>query len=360
MNDGDGFGPAMTGGRGDGGPAVREPEPPNSPRLEEFGPAVHGRGRRQVPVQDVLRFVVVTTVTLTLVAVVGGAGLGLYVTAKMRRADVGGLNGNPLDELNVLVVGSDSRDGFTPAQLQALGTDAVAGRRTDTIFLLSTSGGRAAMLSFPRDLFVTRCDGTRGRINVAYATGGPTCLTQTVERLTGIGVDDYVEVNLFGLSRIVDAAGGVPICLDQPLVDRAAGANLPAGCVVLDGRTTLGYVRARHVDSSADLGRIARQQRFLAALGHEAFSPSTLVNVPRLFRMAAAAGSSVTADRGLGPIDLVRVARGARGLAGGGLATYTVPTRPKTIGGADVLVPDKEAAEALFGQFRDGAVLRQT
>ncbi|MGH8886918.1 MAG: LCP family protein [Egibacteraceae bacterium] len=328
--------------------------------VEEFGPVMRGRGRGKAPARGALRVVAVSAVTLALVAVIGGIGLGGYLSGKMRRVSVGGLDGNPLDELNVLVVGSDSREGFTPQQLQALGTDAVAGRRTDTILLLSISHGRAAMLAFPRDLFVTRCDGTRGRINGAYATGGPTCLAKTVGRLTGIGIDDYIEVNLLGFSRIVDAAGGVPIYLDEPLVDRAAGANLPAGWVVLDGRTALGYVRARNVDASGDLGRIARQQRFLEALGHKVGSPNALANVPRLFRLATAAGSSVTADRGLGPIDLVRAARGARSLAGGGLAAYTVPTHPRTIGGADVLVPDKDAAEALFAQFRDGSILRRT
>lgn len=362
--DDDGFGPVLRGGGG--GPAVADavadqeaPSPGGPSRDDGFGPVVAGRGRRELPVAGVFRFAVVAAVTIALVAVTGGVVLGGFLTLKMQRVDVGGLGGNPFDELNVLVVGTDSREGFTPDQLQALGTEAVSGRRTDTIFLVSTSGGRAAMLSFPRDLLVTRCDGTRGRINSAYTTGGPTCLAETVGRLTGIGLDGYLEVDLFGLSRIVDAAGGVPICLDQPLVDRPAGADLPAGCGVLDGRTALGYVRARHADASGDLGRIARQQRFLAALGQEVISPSTLINVPRLLRVTAAAGSSVTADRRLGPIDLVRIARGAKGLAGGGLAAHTVPTRPRTIGGAELLVPDEEGAAALFAQFQDGSILRQ-
>lgn len=358
MQHDEGFGPVLRGGGpSDGGSAVveREAPSPEPAQGEEFGPVVRGRGRRDLPVRGVFRFVAVSVVTITLMVVAAGG----YLSVRMRRADVGGLGGNPLDELNVLVVGSDSREGFTPEELQALGTDAVPGRRTDTIFLLSISGGRAAMLSFPRDLLATRCDGTRGRINGAYAIGGPTCLAETVGQLTGIGLDDYLEVNLFGLSRMVDATGGVPIELDEPLVDRAAGANLPAGRVVLDGRSALGYVRARNVDPSGDLGRIGRQQRFLAALARKVISPGTLVNVPRLFRVAAAAGSSLTVDRGFGPIDLVRVARGTRGLASGGLATYTVPTHPKTIGGADVLVPDKGDAEALFAQFRDGSILRE-
>jgi len=346
------------GGRRDEGPLARGEERPAGPGgLEEFGPIMRG-GRRSAPGRGAFRFVLASAAMLTLVAVAGGIGLGGYLTLRMQRADVGGLAGNPLDELNVLVVGSDSREGLTDEELQALGTHAVPGRRTDTIFLLSTSGGRAAMLSFPRDLLVTRCDGTRGRINGAYTAGGPTCLAETIGQLTGIGLDDYVEVNLFGLGRIVDAAGGVPMCLDQPLVDRAAGANLPAACTVLDGRAALGYVRARHVDPSGDLGRIARQQQFLKALAHKVMSPGTLANVPRLLRVTAAAGSAVTVNRGFGPIDLARVARGAQGLASGGPAIHTVPAHPARVGGADVLIVDKDAAEALFAQFRDGSILR--
>ena len=304
-----------------------------------------------------LRLVVGITLIVAVVAVVVTAGLGVYLSGRMQRTAVSGLSGNPLDELNVLVVGSDSREGFTPEELQALGTEEVPGRRTDTIFLLSVSGGRAAMLSFPRDLFVTSCDGTQGRINTAYASG-PGCLVETVANMTGIGIDNYVEVNLFGFSRMVEAVGGVPIHLDQPLVDTAAGLDLPAGCVVLDGRTAVGFVRARHVGPDGDLGRIARQQRFLKELADEVISPHTLVNVPRLFRVAGAAGSSVTADQGLGPLDLVRLGRAARGLAAGGLATYTVPGSFTRIGGAEVIRADDDAAEALFAQFRDGSILR--
>lgn len=308
--------------------------------------------------RGLLRLVSVSALLAVVGMVTLTVGLGVYLSARMQRVPVGGLAGSPIGELNVLVVGLDDREGFNAEELQALGTNAVEGQRTDTILLVSVSGGRAAVLSFPRDLFVTECDGRSGRINSAYAIGGPTCLAQTVSRLAGIGIDDYVEVNLFGFSQIVDAVGGVPILLEQPLKDRAAGLDLPAGCVVLDGRRAVGFVRARHIDADGDLGRIARQQRFLRALAVRVVSPRTIVNVPRLFRMAGLAGSSVTADEKLGPIDLVRLALAANGQAGGGLATYTVPGSFTKIGGADVIRLDTDAAEALFARFRDGSILR--
>lgn len=358
MSD-DGFGPPLRGG-GTGDAVDRTYDerwagdtPSGGLPSEHFGPPVRGRRRRVRPL-GVLKTVVSGTLALVVVAVVAGFGLAAYASSRIDRQPVEHLVGGG-GSFNVLVVGSDSREGFTEAELQALGTEEVEGRRTDTIFLLAISGGSAAMLSFPRDLYVTGCTGAQARINAAYNDGGPSCLVQTVSAASGIGIDHYVEVNLFGFTRIVDAVGGVPIYLDEPLVDRFAGVDLAAGCQVLDGRQAVGFVRARHVDS--DLGRIARQQRFLKELAAQVISPSTLVNVPRMLRVAGAAGDTVTADEGLGLLDLLRVARAARGLAGGGLATYTVPANAANIDGAAVLVPDAEAAESLFARFRDGTVL---
>ncbi len=320
---------------------------------DDFGPMMRGRHRR-VGFGTALGAAVNFALFGLLVLALALGGLSVYASSQINREEVTGL-GDGVGALNVLIVGSDSRDGFTPEQLLELGTETVEGRRTDTIFLLSVSGGRAAMLSFPRDLYVTACDGQQGRINAAYARLGPSCLVQTVSGLTGIAIDHYVEVNLFGFVQIVDAVGGVPIFLEEPLVDAFAGVSLEAGCHVLTGTEAIGFVRSRQVDS--DLGRIARQQRFLRELAEEVVSPSTVVNVPRLFRVAGSAGRSLIADEGLGLIDLARLARAARGLAGAGLATYTVPANAANIGGAAVLVPVQEQAEPLFSTFRDGSVL---
>ncbi len=292
---------------------------------------------------------------LALLAVGSILALGVYATVSLDRVQVGGLTEPTNGITNVLLVGSDSREGLTPEQLQALGTDAVSGQRTDSILLLSVRGGSAAILAFPRDLYVSRCDGSNGRINGAYSTGGATCLTQTVTQVSGIPVNHYMEVDFAGFVDLVDATGGVKLFLDQPMVDTSAGVNLPQGCNLLDGRSSLGFVRARYVDS--DLGRIARQQRFLSELADAVVQPSTLLNPLRLFRVTGAGARALTADQGLGLLDLARLARAGRGLAAGGLATYTVPTTGDTIGGAAVQVPTDEA-EAVFARFASGAVLQ--
>ncbi|HVM13361.1 MAG TPA: LCP family protein [Egibacteraceae bacterium] len=367
MVDDDGWGPVQRGGGG--GAAAAPPTPPPAPAPPDpppargevvdpggFGPVQRGRRRRWPGgPRGLVKVLGVTVLVLGLAGVATFGALAVYTSMQINRQDVGGL-GRASGQMNVLVVGNDSRQGLTGEELQELGTEAIEGDRTDTIFLLSVSGGRAAMLSFPRDLLVTRCDGSQGRINVAYARGGPTCLTETITQLSSIPVTHYVEVNFLGFIRIVDAVAGVTLYFDQPFADVPAGIDVPAGCQRLDGRRAIGYVRAR--TDGGDLARIGRQQRFIGELAEEITRPATLLNPPRLFAVGGAAGSSITASQNLGTFDLLRLARAGRGFAGAGLATYTVPGTVSRVGGASVVQPDPDAADALFARFRDGSILR--
>jgi LCP family protein required for cell wall assembly len=344
---GDGFGPTVSGGPGGRGKPLSAP--PESTASEPA--ALHGRTRR--PVRTLL---LVLLLAVALVAL-SGVGALAYATVRIDRVPVDGLRSAGA-QMNILVVGSDSRDGLSAEELQRLGTEAVAGKRTDTIFLLSVRGQRAAMLSFPRDLYVTRCDGSQGRINAAFqATDGPSCLVQTVSQLSGLPVTHYLEINFLGFRDIVDAVGGVDVVLDTPITDLAAGVDLPAGCNSLDGSAALGFVRARSIDD--DLGRIGRQQYFLQQLARRAAAPATVLNPLRLFPAAGAVGGSLIADRGFGPVDFVRLGLGGRGLAAGGLPTLTVPATPRSVGGAAVLVVQDGPAAAVFDSFRSGAVFDQ-
>jgi LCP family protein required for cell wall assembly len=280
----------------------------------------------------------------------------MYVSAQIDRSPVAGLQGAGTGPMNVLVIGSDSREGLTPEQQAELGTGFVEGDRPDTLFVMSVRGGRAALLAFPRDLWVTRCDGSSGRINSAIAVGGHDCLVQTVGQLSGLPIHRYMIVNFLGFRDIVDAVGGVEMCLDAPIQDASAAIDLPAGCQRLNGAQALGYVRVRKIDD--DLERIKRQQQFLQALAGEMASPSTLANPVRLLSTSGKVGAALTADEDLGMLDLARIGLGLRGLATGGAATYTVPVTPANVGGAAVLQPVESEAQALFARFRDGSVLR--
>ena len=374
MSD-DGFGPVQRGG----GEAPRgvdlnpKPRPRSRPDAYEqhgpddgFGPAQGGKSRRITPPRTGFRrlrlgraFRILLLIVLIAVLALVGMGLaaGLSANSKIEREKVEGLS--PVaGQRNILLIGSDSRDDLTPKQRRRLGTgNSFEGTRTDTVLLLSIAGSKAAMLSFPRDLYVQRCDGSSGRINAAYGLGGPSCLVKTVKDLSGIPVTHFMEVNFLGFHDIVEAVGGVRICLDEPISDRDAHIDLPAGCQRLNGREALGFVRVRKIDD--DLGRIGRQQRFMKLLAKQMAQPATLLNPPRLFSTANAVGRAITADEGLGLIDLAALARAGASLGGSDFPTLAVPGAPTFIGGASVIDMDEAAAEPIFESFRDGSVLQQ-
>lgn len=300
------------------------------------------------------RRLALVVVLLLLLPPVYGVALALHGSNSIERVDVSDLIPAPTTT-NVLVVGSDSREGLTPERRRELTTGGDFGdERTDTILLVVADGTRVAILSFPRDLYVERCDGSAQRINTAVQVGGLACLAQTITATSGIGIDHAVKVSFGGFVDVVEAVGGVELCLEQPISDRDAGIDLPAGCQVLDGPDALGFVRVRKIDD--DLQRIQRQQEFLSALAKEVADPSTLLVPWRAWETVGAMGRSLTADEGLGPVELARLGLAARGLARGQVVRATVPTTPETINGAAVL---REAADArtLYDAFRTGAVL---
>jgi LCP family protein required for cell wall assembly len=314
-----------------------------------------------------LSTVLVGTLLLTLVA----GALVLYGERSLERIDVDfgeppEHDGPDIDELtevlNVVVVGNDSREGLTDEQLLRLGTEDHGGQLTDTVMLLQLDPRRdkAALLSFPRDLLVTRCDGSRGRINAAYVigeqsgVGGASCLVQTVRDFTGITVHHYVEVNFAGFVDVVDTVGGVTMYLDEPIRDLTAGLDLPSGCVTMDGIDALSFVRARQLDD--DFGRMARQQRFVRELTREITSVGTLLNVPRLFSLVDSVGRAVETDRDLSLGEMRRIAFSLRTITPESLDTRTVPAVPRRVNGAALVVAKEEEAERLFQAFRDGTV----
>lgn len=334
----------------------------------QFGPALrggHGRG------PDWRRLLRIAGATLGIAGLLGAAGAGAllwYGERNLERVAVAGRadpDAQPIKEvLNVLLVGSDSREGLTREQLKRLGTDNHGGNLTDTIMLLHINPNRerVVLLSFPRDLLVTRCDGSRGRINAAYAVGikegvgGPTCVVQTVAELTRVPVHHYVELDFAGFIRVVDTLGGVTMYFSEPLKDISAGLDVPAGCVELDGVRALGFVRARkNLDN--DFGRIARQQRFIGELLDKVTSAGTLLNLPRLFSLVDAVASAVNVDDDLSPRDMRRVAASLRGLTRDGVDMRTVPSAGRRGGGPAYVYVQEDEAESLFAAIRDGRSL---
>lgn len=212
----------------------------------------------------------------------------------------------PKKPLNILVLGSDSRAG----QKAVLGS--TPGLSDTTILLhLSKDRSRAYGVSIPRDLMVPRpeCLAKDGegtvpaasiaQWNEAYARGGPACTIKQFEELTGIRVNHFVVVNFQGFKDMVDALDGVPVCVPREVNDPIGRIYLPAGSYNVTGTQALNYVRVRHsigtVDTG-DIGRMKRQQAFLAAMVNKAVSAGTLANPIRLLGFLDAATKSLTTD----------------------------------------------------------------
>ncbi len=260
---------------------------------------------------------------------------------------------------NYLIVGTDSREGVSAdtANAGVIFGEGVAGERTDTIAILRIDADTAHLLAIPRDLYLPLDGGSPNRINAAFAFGGPSALINTIQTELGIGIDHYLEIDLAGFLGLVDALGGVTIQFPHPAYDLKSGLQIDtAGPVRLDGSEALAYVRSRHLveiidgvevrDLTSDLGRVQRQQRFLAAVFAElgsTWNPFTLLGV------LDGVSGNVRVDSGLS-------LRGAASLGldvhGAEPFTATVPTsRYITDSGADVLLMTSEA-EALFTDFR--------
>lgn len=293
---------------------------------------------------------------VSLVPVVVVVALVAVLFLRVENAEVEGLDEVPFPRMNVLVVGTDGRGDLSPEERRELSLGDFEGARADTLFVLSVRGDRAALVSFPRDLYVRRCDGSHGRINEALEIDGPTCLVDAVRDVSGVPVSHYVQVDFRGLMEVVDAVGGVPMTLDRPIVDDKTGARLPAGPQRLSAREALAFVRVRSIDD--DIGRIGRQQEFLASLASEVAKVGTLTDPLALWRVSGAAAKALTVDRGMGPVDFARLGFGVPSAASGrSMPTVTVPTETRVVDGEQVEVVKDAAATRLFRRVADGSVL---
>ncbi len=248
-----------------------------------------------------------------------------------------------------LLVGSDSRAGA-----EDLNTGEVEGQRTDTIIMLHVPLlGPPTLVSVPRDSLVEIPGYGQGKVNAAYNIGGPQLLIQTLEGATGLRVDHYVEIGFNGIVGMTDAVGGVTVCLDYDVDDYNSGLTMAAGCHEVDGETALAYVRMRYADPEGDIGRVERQQEFLAAFMAEVMQPSTLLNPAKAFSVAEASASALTVDEDTGVIDLSRfaVAFGLIAKDRGELTTVPIADPAGWYNGESVVIWDEQGAADLFASL---------
>jgi LCP family protein required for cell wall assembly len=316
-----GYGPGGASGYGPGGrlgsgsswpeqpPARGRPGGPGGPG----GPGRAGRagGRKWLRPRRIIAMVAL----LVVVIIIASVGMYFYVGSKLHESDVlVDYNGRPAASAgtNWLIAGSDSRQGLTAAQERQLATgslSAAGGQRSDTILILHipSGGGRPVLVSIPRDSYVPIPGYGSSKINAAFDLGGPKLLAETVQSVTGLHIDHYMGIGFGGFVSVVNAVGGVHMCLPGPMVDPKAGLDLKAGCQNLDGDQALGYVRTRNFALS-DLQREEDQRLFLKSLLSKMTSPGVLLNPFAIIPAATGSANTLTVSQGTSVYQLMQVA----------------------------------------------------
>lgn len=261
-------------------------------------------------------------------------------------------NGEPI---NILLMGTDTRQGKGNKGYGS--AKEITGNRSDTTILLHIAGDRksATAVSFPRDTLITlpKCQrdgktvgGYTGRFNEAIELGGPGCTLKAIREMTGLDVTNFMVVDFGGFKRIVEALGGVEICLAEDVNDPKSGLKLSKGRHVVTGEEALAFVRARKtLGDGSDTSRIRRQQAFLSSTLRQVLSSDTLLNPMKLMGVLNAATSSLTADPYLADLqNLQNLALSMRELKPKDVTFTTMPWYPSD-DGATVLLNAKKAKD---------------
>ncbi len=299
---------------------------------------------------------------LAVVAVFGAIGFLLWTDSKIEKipeSELESLQPVAGDIRNILVVGTDSRDDL-PSDFEGNFGD-FSGSRTDVIMIAHFSGGRAQLLSIPRDLKVQIPGQGTQKINAAYVFGGPDLLVQTIQDNLGISINNYIEIDFVGFANVVDALGGVTLAFDYPARDLKSGLEVPAGPQTLGGEMALAYARSRSYQelrdgewqsvNGSDIGRTGRQQELLLTMFDQATSPGKAFNLPGF---ASAFAEQIRADSGLSVNVLVELGRAVLGLSSSEIDTKTLPVAISNEGGVSYVVRTEPAATNVLNAFAAG------
>ena len=342
-------------------PQNRAAYPPPSP--SQYGSPPPARptpppatsAKRRHPVRNVFRVLLILLLLLILWLV----GVPAYAWTQIARVDAAPSGQRPADQpgKTFLLVGSDSRAGLSKAEQKRLGTGSTGGQRTDTIMIVYVPpGGKPALISVPRDSYVDIPKSGKNKINAAYAFGGPQLLVQTVEQNTGLRMDGYMEIGFGGFVNIIDALGGIRMCLPKAIKDRDSHIDLPKGCQTLSGVEALGYVRMRMADPLGDLGRVQRQREMLAAIAKKAASPATVLNPIRYWKLNMAIADAIKLGRDTSLPETLMLALAMKRISSGNGLTLTIPVSstgaPTPVGSA--VLWDSNKAKAMFSSIARG------
>lgn len=338
------------------------------------------RGRKRVRTrgQRIRRAILLSALVLVIAA--GGTAYWLYsrLDGNIKGVDINKALGEdrpeklPTSGQNLLVLGSDSRAG---AENKALGGGgAVSGARSDTAMVVHIPEGRskAVAVSIPRDTLVTRpectkADGStvgsanRVMFNSVYSQVGPACVVKTVEKMSGVRIDHYLEINFAGFKDLVDAIGGVTVDVPQDIHDKSSGLDLTAGPHKLNGTESLSYVRTRHgIGDGSDLGRIGLQQQFILALLSEVKSQDLLSSPTSTYKLANSATKSLTTDEDLASLtSLAEFARSMQGVDPGTMETIMLPVAYDKVDPNRVVAAEPQA-KTLWKAIREDAAIPES
>ncbi|MFD6027493.1 LCP family protein [Streptomyces griseoluteus] len=341
-----------------------EPRAAQAPPGDPTSPRPRKRGGR----------IVLLTLLVLLIAV-AGTGYWLYsgLDRNITGIDLDKSLGDdrpaklPTSGQNVLVLGSDSRAGANAA----LHTGQVAGARSDTALVIHIPEGRkqAVAVSIPRDTLVTRpeCvkdDGTklpqanRVMFNSVYSSAGPACVVKTVEKMSGVRLDHFVEIDFAGFKGLVDAIGGVPVTVDRDIHDSSSGLDLAAGTHRLDGTQALQFVRTRHgIGDGSDLGRIGMQQKFLMALLAEIKKQDLMGSPTKAYAVADDLTTALTTDSGLASLTkLAEFSRSMNGVDTSTMETIMLPVQYDTQDPNRVVAAEPQAKQLWTALRSDGTI----
>jgi LCP family protein required for cell wall assembly len=311
-----------------------------------------GRRARQ---QRALLALLAAMSSVVLVVSGGAWMLTSYVTSHVHRLNAG-TSGTPSSgPLNILVAGVDIRAGLTRRQQARLHVGRAVSDNSDTLMLAHVPANHSyvQVVSLPRDSWVNIPGHGMNKINAAFGLGGPRLMVRTVEANTGLTINDYIEVNFLGFVKVIDAMGGVNICLPYAVDDPYSGLRMAAGAHHVDGITALEFARDRHSFATSDLARIGDQQQLLATLLNQAVSAGTLSDPFKLRRMLDTVTAAVRVDQGF---NVVGLANELRGIRPGEVSFTTVPLSSydyQTPTGESAVLWSKTQAGRLFAQIRN-------
>jgi LCP family protein required for cell wall assembly len=278
-------------------------------------------------------------------------GLLIWANGKIQHvealSDAGGTPGT-----TYLLAGSDARGSGGIA-------DGTAGARTDTILLMhDPASGPTALISIPRDTYAEIPGHGNNKINAAYSLGGAPLLVESVEQLTGLTVDHYAEVGFGSVRQLVDAVGGVRLCLDYDVDDPKSELKWKAGCHTVGGKKAIAFSRMRYSDPKGDIGRADRQRQLIGALSNKIADPGTLWKPTTQVSLVNAGTKALTVDEDTGIIDLGRLAfafRSANGPEGvTGTPPIATPAYDAGDGSGSTVLLDPETVDKFWSDLRDG------